>query len=144
MTKRLRFLILLIPLLGIAALLGIVWDGIPPEARGFVSSFIFKAAGLGSLGVFGLLIVSQVRRNVKRGPLKTKIIGARVGDGIGELTVEASHSSQVSRLSLPAGARIVTVTPNRLYKVELSSSRRSVVEAIARENGYKGVLGNGD
>lgn len=142
----LRVSILLIFLLGVAAGAAGLWDRLTPEARAMVSGPLVKLLLLGTGGGALFFVSIRLFRSPKSngsGYSKPKVIGARVGDGIGDLTVAAGHSADVSReLRLPAGSRIVTVTANQLYRVDLPSSERSIVEAVARENGYRGPVGS--
>ena len=146
MDKTSRFMILLIPVLGLIAGGVAVWESIDPAIRGAVSGSIYQLFVLGFasvVAVFGVIKVPQaIRRSRSSGYRKPIIVGARAGDGLGEITVSAGHSSDVMRdMALPRGSKVTTLEQNSLNRVEFPSNGRAKVEAVARENGYQGRVG---
>lgn len=131
------FMILLIPLLGLAALLALVWGEIPSQVKtgGAVSIVVIAAAGI---------IRSRSGSQAETAePIKTKIVGARYiqDERFGELTIEASSSNEVSRLQLPRGSKISTVFPRELYRVEFPAGHIEKVKAASHFLGYRGPIG---
>lgn len=144
--RSIRIVILLIPLLGIAALLAGIWDSMPPASReifelisgrAFVIAFVLAVI----LSAWGK--IARALRSRKASSFTHPVVtGARLGDGIGELTVAAGNSSDVrSKLILPRGSNIITIRANHLYRVEFDSPSVSKVESVARKNGYIGEVG---
>lgn len=132
-----RFAILLIPTLGLLALAGLAGESLAPILGGAL-----KLGGIVLLPILGIVVLRRSRGyQSPRSEIRTRITGARLADGIGELMVEARHSSDVSLLRLPHGSRIRTVEANRLYAVTFQSGSRSKVEEIARVNGYQKKVG---
>lgn len=143
--REIRFVILLIPIMGIAAGLVSSWGSMDPATRETLSGYGLEALGIAfalSVIVFAWRKVSRAFQSSRPSSYTAPVVtGARVGDGIGELEVAASHSIDVSKLILPRVHRVITIRANELYRVEFDSPKRSIVEEIARRNGYHGKVG---
>jgi hypothetical protein len=131
------FMILLIPVLGLLAGLAAVWGEIPSQVKtGGIVAIVIIAGGR------SLRSRSGSHRSTRE-QVETKVIGARYieDDRIGEFTIEASSSTEVSRLQLPRGSKISTVSARSKYRVEFPAAHIARVKAAAAFLEYRGPIG---
>lgn len=141
-------MILSIVLLGLAALAGYIFDALGLSVLQVITS---RAFGICAAIVFVLWVALKIRRAFSRSMPReeagrVKIIGARMADGVGELTIEAKRSQDaLDALSIrPHGSWIVTIKQNELYRFDFPARSRKQVEQVARDNGYLGEVGSLD